>query len=195
MNMSLIVRTVVTVLLACTACLGQGARPANPENRNDLKLSGEYASMITSAIADEMVVNTSLQSARSYGVESAGRVSIHLNVLVAPFTPDAQGFSTHVLYLVPGYGYVMREVSVYPRQKLALFWLGYSPQGPGTDTGFNCTHSHSNCKIEDLPFRDLKNAFSTWMLATPTILIGDPDLSRDAKERNAQRSRLIEAGE
>jgi len=195
MNMRLIVRTVVTVLLACTACLGQGARPANPENRNDLKLSGEYASMITSAIADEMVVNTSLQNARSYGVESAGRVSIHLNVLVAPFTPDAQGFSTHVLYLVPGYGYVMREVSVYPRQKLALFWLGYSPQGPGTDTGFNCTHSHSNCKIEDLPFRDLQNAFSTWMLATPTILIGDPDLSRDAKERNAQRSRLVEAGE
>ncbi|HUI77723.1 MAG TPA: hypothetical protein VLY24_07390 [Bryobacteraceae bacterium] len=194
MKVSLPTRIAVVVFLVCGTCSGQGLGPLRSEDRSAVKTREECTKMIARAIVDELIVNTSLETARRYGVESAGRVSIHLDVLVAPFILDAEGFSTHVIYLVPGYGYVIREVSVYPREDLALFWLGYSPSGPGTDTGFNCTHSHSNCKIEDLPFKDLRSAFRTWRLVATTVLIGDSDLSGKARERNARRTKLITAG-
>ena len=61
---------------------------------------------------------------------------------------------------------VIRQVTVYPEKRLALFWLGYSAQGPGFGTGLNCTHSKSNCKVEDIRSRDLRSALCSWWLVT-----------------------------
>jgi hypothetical protein len=148
--------------------------------------------MIRGAIADEMVVGTSVNAAREFGPEAHGQVTVNLGVLIAPFVPSASAFSTHVIYVVPGYGYVIRQVSVYPKEKLALFWLGYSAEGPGADTGFNCTHSRSNCKIEDIPFAELRSAFRSWWPAQVTVEIGNAAVAKEAKERNAKRAKLIE---
>ena len=149
-----------------------------------------YISMIKSAIEDEMVVATSVKTASKYGVESVGKVSLNLNVLIAPFAANPKGFSTHVIYMIPGYGYVIRVVSVYPTEKLAMFWLGYSDQGPGIDTGINCTHSRSNCEIEDIPFSDLKTAFCSWWVTPVTVQIGDSSAIQSAKKENAKREKL-----
>lgn len=148
--------------------------------------------MIKSAIQDEMVVATSDETARRFGVESGGQVTLNLDVLIAPFAPNTKGFSTHVIYLVPDYGYVIRQVSMYPKKKLALFWLGYSAKGPGMDTEFNCTHSLSNCKIEDVPFGTLRTAFRSWWPAQVKVQVGSADVLRGAKKRNAERAKLIE---
>lgn len=166
--------------------------PLASESRSIPKGYEQYVGMIKSAIVDEMVVSTSLSEARQYGVASAGGVALTLNILVAPFTPMSEGFSTHVIYLVPGYGYVIRQVSVYPKERLALFWLGYSALGPGENTGFNCTHSRSNCKIEDIPFRELKKAFCSWWLTTVTAAIGDPAAQKAARVRNARRAKVMQ---
>ena len=82
-------------------------------------------------------------------------------------------------------------MSVYPRHDLALFWLGYSRQGPGMETGFNCTHSHSNCQIEDIPFSDLREAFLSWWHVVVHIEIGDPDVAKTASQRNAERAKIV----
>ncbi|MGH9437146.1 MAG: hypothetical protein ACRD22_04435 [Terriglobia bacterium] len=191
MNRRLIYRSgSILVLVLITSSVWSGARAAKLTNENAPARYASYISMIESAIKDEMVVATSVEVARKYGVESKGRVPLNLNVLVAPFTPNPNGFSTHVIYLIPGYGYVIRVVSVYPKEKLAMFWLGYSTQGPGLDTGINCTHSHSNCKIEDIPFGDLRTAFCSWWLTTLRVNIGNSSVIRGAKQRNAEREKL-----
>lgn len=195
MNHRLICTSAFMVLLALitsTPCSGRGPQPAGLKSESAPRRYASYVSMIKSAIEDEMVFGTNVETARRYGVESAGQVSLNLDVLVAPFIPARKGFSTHVIYLVPGYGYVIRQVSVYPKEKLALFWLGYSAQGPGTDTGFNCTHSHSNCKIEDITFGNLRSAFRSWWLASLKVEIGNRSVAEGAKRRNARRAKLIE---
>jgi hypothetical protein len=148
--------------------------------------------MIKSAIVDELIANTPITVARQYGVETAGKVTLTVHILVAPFHPAKEGFSTHVIYLVPGYGYVIRQASIYPKQGLAVFWLGYSPRGPGADTGFNCTHSHSNCKVEDIPFEELRQAFCSWWPVSATATIGDPIALQTAMGRNTKREQLIQ---
>jgi hypothetical protein len=194
MSTGAIGKSLIVILFACifsATCFGQRAPASRSDNGIIPKEYTGYIGMVKSAITDEIVSNTSLQTARKYGVESAGRVVLKLDVLIAPFVPSAEGFSTHVIYMVPGYGYVMRQVSVYPTERLAVFWLGYSSQGPGTDTGFNCTHSHSNCEIEDIPFADLRAAFRTWWLVAAKAEVGDPSVTRDARQRNAAREKLI----
>lgn len=179
------------VLIISTTCAGRV-----PQRRAAAETASQqyrlYIDMIKSAVADEMVVGTTVETAREFGQEAEGQVTLNLDVLIAPFNASTTAFSTHVIYLVPGYGYVIRQVSVYPKEKLALFWLGYSAQGPGADTGFNCTHSHSNCKIDDIPFSDLRNAFHSWRSATMTVEIGNTNIANGAKQRNAKRAKLIE---
>ncbi len=192
MNRRLIYRNVSIMLLALIASSAWGgvAQATKLTNENVPERYTSYISMIKSAIKDEMVVATSVKTARKYGVESADRVPLNLNVLIAPFAPSSNGFWTHVIYLIPGYGYVIRVVSVYPQKKLAMFWLGYSIQGFGFNTGINCTHSQNNCKIEDIPFGDLKTAFCSWWVVSMTVEIGDSGVVRGAKQRNAERRKL-----
>lgn len=101
--------------------LTTGVRDGGPPPAHRL-----YIGMIKSAIRDEMAVATSVTSARRYGVQSGGGVRLRLDVLIAPFTPITKGFSTHVIYLITGYGYVIRVVDVWPEERLALFGLGYA---------------------------------------------------------------------
>ena len=181
---------IVAVTWACLIALS----PLADEPLFVPKTCGPYVHMIESAIVDELIANTPISVAHQYGVESAGKVTLTVHILVAPFHPAKEGFSTHVIYLVPGYGYVIRQASIYPKQGLAVFWLGYSPHGPGTDTGFNCTHSHSNCKVEDIPFGDLRRAFCSWWPVTTMAVVGDPIALKVATERNTKRAVLIQQG-
>lgn len=183
---------VLVALLASSACMGQVPLSAQSKSGHVPKRYASYVGLIKSAIQDEMAVATPIDVARRYGVESAGQVTLDLEALIAPFALNARGFSTHVIYLVPGFGYVIRQVTVYPEKRLALFWLGYSTLGPGFDTGFNCTHSKSNCKIQDIPFRDLRSAFCSWWLVPMKVGIGNPGVVERAKRRNAERAKLIE---
>ena len=180
---------ILSALTASSVCAGHARQTA--ELRGSDHAYSSYVTMINSAIRDEMVVVITLATARKYGVESARQVRLRLSILVAPFTPHASGFSTHVIYPVPGYGFVVRQVSIYPKKGLALFWLGYSVQGPGSDTGFNCTHSLSNCKIEHIPFGYLRAAFRFWWLDSVNVDVGNANVVRSAKRSNAERASLI----
>ena len=184
----------VQAFITSAPCVARVSRPAELKGGADTEHYASYISMIKSAIQDEMVVATSVKAAQRYGVESSGQVALDLDVLIAPFAPSAKGFSTQVIYLVPGYGYVIRQVTVYSKEKLALFWLGYSVRGPGTDTGFNCTHSRSNCKIEDIPFGYLRSAFCSWWSVPMKVEVGNSTVMRGAKQRNAERTKIIEQG-
>jgi hypothetical protein len=182
--------SILSLLMISTASLARvPARGAVETESEHYRL---YIDMIRSAIADEMVVGTSVDAAREFGPEVHGQVTLNLDVLIAPFNPGGSAFSTHVIYVVPGYGYVIRQVSVYPKENLALFWLGYSAHGPGADTGFNCTHSRSNCKIEDIPFSDVRSAFHSWWSAKVKVEIGNAAVAKDAAQRNAKRAKLID---
>jgi hypothetical protein len=159
----------------------------------------EVVTWIVQAIQDEVEAWRAYDEKRILDTRSDESLFFNVpdgqEVLIEPFDAARSDVVVHVLYPLPNFGWVLREVAFYPDHRLALFWLGYSANGPGASTGFNCTHALSNCKLQDLDLEVIRRAFSCWWLAHYSPLGPDtkelPREVRLAKQRNAQREAII----
>ncbi|KDA53491.1 hypothetical protein EG19_04595 [Thermoanaerobaculum aquaticum] len=158
----------------------------------------QVVSWIVQAIEDEVAAARNydekrIRDARSYESLFFG-VQGGQELLVEPFKQPTTVATIRVIYRLPEFGWVIREATVWPDYRLAMFWLGYSVAGPGLNTGFNCTHALSNCKLQDVDFEYIRKAFGSWWLARsrplgPTTEKLGSELEK-AKQRNLLRLQL-----
>lgn len=193
-------RLVVLLVIVNSGCV----LPAGPRAAARTALSvplpqREIVSWITQAIEDEIAAARDYDEKRIADGRSYESLFFAVEggqeVLIEPFRQVTTRTVIRVIYRLTDFGWVIREAAVYPADRLALFWLSYSRNGPGTDTGFNCTHALSNCKLQDVDLDYIRMAFASWWLAHYQPLGPARDnlaneLQR-ARERNLQRLRLM----